>query len=75
MTLNDLRGRSRRLEALGLGLAKEVTIVRPGNDPMLRAERQEYLAQIQDALAGVEKARVVLAKAIHRLEGSPGSVG
>ncbi|OAI51271.1 hypothetical protein AYO44_05060 [Planctomycetaceae bacterium SCGC AG-212-F19] len=68
MTITDLHARFRRLDQLGRGLAKEVTIIRPGNDPMLRAERQGYLAAIQDALAGVESARVTLAKAIQRLD-------
>jgi hypothetical protein len=38
--------------------------VRKGNNPMLRAERPEYL---RAALAGVEKARVTLAKATDRI--------
>ena len=60
--------RVRRLDELARGLAKEVTLWREGNDPLLYLERKAYLGAIQDALAGVEAARVVLAKARQRLE-------
>src|SRR5258708_6820827 len=75
MSIADLRARYARLDQLRQGLAKEVLAIRPGNDPMLRAERQAYLGSIQDALDGVEKACVTLAKAIYRLERSPWQQG
>ena len=68
MNLEDLTARVRRLDELGRGLAKEVALWRKGDDPLLYLERKAYLAAIQDALAGVEAARVVLAKVCQRLE-------
>jgi hypothetical protein len=66
----DERGigeRVRRLYALAGGLAKEVVLIRQGNDPLLYLERRAYLAALRDALAGVEGARVVLARARQRM--------
>lgn len=65
--MSDLQGRLRRLEELSRGLAKEVALWKGGNDPLLYLERREYLNAIQDALAGVEAARVVLARAVQRI--------
>jgi hypothetical protein len=45
------------------------------NDPLLYLERRAYLGAIRDALAGVEEARVVLAKARQRLERERGERG
>jgi hypothetical protein len=61
-----LEGRVRRLEVLSRGLAKEVGLWKAGDDPLLYLERRAYLNAIQDALAGLEGARVVLAKALTR---------
>jgi hypothetical protein len=63
----DVTARERRLEELTRGLAKEVALWREGNDPLLYLERKSYLHAIQDALAGVEAARVVMAKAAQRM--------
>jgi hypothetical protein len=71
MNLTDLRARVRRLDELARGLAKEVSLWKGGDDPLLYLERKAYLGAIQDALAGVETARVILAKAHHRLEKEP----
>jgi hypothetical protein len=68
MNLIDLKARVCRLDDLARGLAKEVALWKGGNDPLLYLERKAYLGAIQDALAGVEAARVVLAKARQRLE-------
>jgi hypothetical protein len=68
MNLTDLQARVRRLEQLARGLAKEVTLWKACNDPLLYLERKAYLGAIQDALSGVEEARVTLAKARQRLE-------
>jgi hypothetical protein len=68
MTLKELQARVDRLDQLGRGLSKEVTIWRKGDDPLLYLERKAYLGAIQDALAGVETARVLLAKVCQRLE-------
>jgi hypothetical protein len=64
----DLTARVRRLDELMRGLSKEVSLWKEGNDPLLYPERKAYLEAIQDALAGVEEARVVLAGARQRLE-------
>jgi hypothetical protein len=68
MNETDLQGRVRRLDQLARGLAKEVTLWKAGDAPLLYLERRAYLNAIQDALAGVEAARVVLARARQRLE-------
>jgi hypothetical protein len=68
MNLADLTARVQRLDQLMRGLAKEVALWKEGNDPLLYVERRAYLTAIQDALAGVESARVVLARAQQRLE-------
>jgi hypothetical protein len=52
-------------------MAKEVTLWKAGHDPLLFAERRLYLKAIQDALAGAEAARVVLAGVVKRLERQP----
>ncbi len=71
MTLADLQARVRRLDQLARGLAKEITLWKDCNDPLLYLERKAYLSGIQDALAGVETARVALAKAMQqRIAGS-----
>jgi hypothetical protein len=66
MTLADLAARVRRLDELTRGLAKELALWKDGNDPLLYLERQAYLKAIQEALGGIEAARVVLAKARQR---------
>ena len=57
------------LERLARGLAREVELQRGADDVLLYRERKQYLGAVQDALAGVEAARVVLARAARRLEG------
>jgi hypothetical protein len=69
LCLTDVVARVRRLEELTRGLSREVSLWQEGNDPLLYLERKAYLGAIQDALAGVESARVVLARARQRLEG------
>jgi hypothetical protein len=51
------------------GPAKEEVMVLHCHDALLHRERQDYLKAIREALAGVEAARVALAKAKQRLEG------
>jgi hypothetical protein len=75
MNLADLTARVHRLDVLMRGLAKEVALWKGGNDPLLYGERKAYLKGIQDALAGVEAARVVLARARRRLEDGGGVPG
>jgi hypothetical protein len=66
--VTDVIKRVRRLEDLTRGLSREVAMWKEGNDPLLYLERRMYLNAIQDALAGVEAARVVLARASQRLQ-------
>ena len=75
MKLHDLTARVRRLDELSRELAKAVVLWKECNDPLLYPERRAYLGAIRDALAGVEEARVVLAKARQRLEREGGQRG
>ena len=68
MNLPDLSARCRRLESLSIGLMREHARIAEGNDPLLYLERQAYLAAVRAAVSGLESARVVLAKARHRME-------
>jgi hypothetical protein len=69
ISVTDVVKRVRRLEELTRGLSREVALWKEGNDPLLYLERRSYLNAIQDALAGVEAARVVLARASQRMQG------
>jgi hypothetical protein len=68
ITWQQIEARVKRLNALSMGLAREGTHWRENRDdnPLLFVEVREYLKAIRDALAGVESARVVLAKATDR---------
>jgi hypothetical protein len=68
MDTDGITRRIGRLDELSRGLAKEVVLMKTANDPLLYLERKAYLTAIQDALAGVETARVALARARQRLE-------
>jgi hypothetical protein len=68
LCVEQVRGRYGRLEALSVGLAKEMTLVRQGEDPLLYLERKAYLMALGDALSGVEDARVTLVKALRRID-------
>jgi hypothetical protein len=67
MTVIDLQRRIIRLEELSRGLSLEDVLWRQAQDPLLYLERRAYLDAIRDALAGVESARVLLAKACLRI--------
>ena len=72
MGVKELAARERRLDELARGLAAEVALLKSGGDGedvLLTRERKAYLEAVHDALAGVETARVVLAKARQRREG------
>jgi hypothetical protein len=68
MNAADISARVRRLDELARGLAVELYNVGKADDPMLYVERREYLAAMRRVQAGVEEARVVLAKARQRME-------
>ena len=50
----------------------DLTEIWERDDPFLYLERRAYLEVIQQAWGGIEEARVVLVKAVHRLQGYPG---
>src|SRR4051794_11793365 len=52
LSVDEQRARYDRLEALSMGLAKEVVIIGKGNDPLLYLERRAYVAALRDAVAG-----------------------
>jgi hypothetical protein len=68
LTLADLKARIVRLGRLERGFAREIGLQRGAEDELLFRERRQYLTAIQDALAGAEEARVVLAGVVKRLE-------
>ena len=67
ITLKDVSGRVRRLEQLTRGLAREVMLWKECNDPLLYLERKAYLEALQNGLAELDEARVVLVRAQERL--------
>ena len=67
MTLEDIAARVKRLEALPIGMAKEIVTWKECNDPLLHLERKAYLEGIRDALDGIETARIALVTAKQRL--------
>jgi hypothetical protein len=67
MTLEDIAARVKRLEALSIGMAKEIVTWKECNDPLLYLERKAYLEGIRDAWGGIETARVALVQAKQRL--------
>jgi hypothetical protein len=69
LELADIKARVARLDRLARGLAKEVGLQRRAEDVLLFRERRQYLRAIQEALAGADAARVVLAGVVRRLEG------
>jgi hypothetical protein len=69
LTLADIKARVERLERLALGLAREAAPQPGAVDLLLYRERKQYLAAVRDAQAGVEAARVVLARAVRRMGG------
>jgi hypothetical protein len=71
MNLTDMRARMQRLAKLAQGLAQEASLWRKCNAPVLYVHRLEYMEGIQDAVSGLEKARVALAKMIQEEETKP----
>jgi hypothetical protein len=67
--LRHLKARIGRLDRLARGLAKEVELQRGAEDVLLFRERKQYLAAVQDALAGADAARVVLEGVVKRMGG------
>jgi hypothetical protein len=69
MSVADIMRRIERLDRLARGFSLEVGRWKGANDPLLYRERKAYLGAVQNALAGVEEARVVLARVVRRIEG------
>lgn len=69
LDLKGVAGRMDRLAALSLKFGAEVLRFRKGgNDPLLYVERRAYIEALQAAIAGLETARVALARIRMRLE-------
>jgi hypothetical protein len=69
MGLADMKARIERLDKVARGFSLEVGRWKGAADPLLFRERKAYLGAVQDALAGVEAARVVLVGVVRRIEG------
>jgi hypothetical protein len=68
MNLRSLRARIQRLDELARGVARELVTWKKCDDPLLRAERLEYLDGMSRFYSGLEASRVCLAKACQRLQ-------
>jgi hypothetical protein len=64
---DDLRKRLAALE-VWRSLAKEKAVIRLADDPLLPAERRHDLCALDEAAFGVEAARLILARALVRLQ-------
>jgi hypothetical protein len=63
MTADNLAARARRLDRLVRGFMKEVVLIREADDPLLYLERLAYVEALREAVAGLERGRVTLARA------------
>ena len=71
-TLKDMRARVVRLEQVARENAEEANLIEDAERTLLLpGERKQYLNAIYDAIAGLEAARVVMQKAVKRVEKSP----
>ena len=71
-TLKSMRARVVRLEQVARENAEEANLIKDAERTLLLpGERKQYLNAIYDAIAGLEAARVVMAKAVKRVEKSP----
>jgi hypothetical protein len=68
MNLQSLRARMQHLDELARGVARELVAWQKCDDPLLQAERVEYLDGISRFYSGLEAARVCLAKVCRRLQ-------
>ena len=71
-TLKSMRARVVRLEQVARENAQEANLIKDAEQSvLLPGERKQYLSAIYDAIAGLEAARVVMQKAVKRVERSP----
>jgi hypothetical protein len=73
MTADNRAARARRLDRLVRGLRKEVVVIGEADDPLLYLERLAYVEALRGAVAGLEGARVTLARALQRLRDGGGA--
>jgi len=66
--LRIIKPRVVRLKELLAELGQDFTLWQEVDSPLLDGERRAYLRGIQEAIAGVDEASVVLARAIQRIE-------
>ena len=66
--LRNIKQRLPRLRELVAELIREVLVVKMADGPLLDGEKRAYLVGIQEAIAGLDQARLVLGKAIRRIE-------
>jgi hypothetical protein len=70
--LKSMRARVVRLERVARELSEEAERVKDAEQSeLLPAERKACLNAVYDGIAGLEAARVVMAKAVKRIEDSP----
>jgi hypothetical protein len=69
MSVADIKARIERLDKLARGFSVEVGRWKGAADPLLYRDRKAYRGAVQDALAGVDALRVVLAGVVRRIEG------
>jgi hypothetical protein len=66
--LHTIKPRIPRLRKLVAELIQDVLIAKTAESPLLDGERRAYLIGIQEAIAGLDEASVVLGKAVKRIE-------
>jgi hypothetical protein len=66
--LRRIKQRLPRLREMVAELILDVLTVKKVDGPLLDGEKQAYLVGIEDAIARLDQARVVLGKAIRRIE-------
>jgi hypothetical protein len=66
--LPHIKARVERLHQLAVNLGKEVNAQGNAEGPLSSQEQRQYLKRLQDGLAGLNDARVVLERAVKRLE-------
>jgi hypothetical protein len=73
MTVDNLAARARRLDRLVRGFMKEAVLIGDADDPLLYLERLAYVEALRGAVAGLEGARVALARALQRIRDGQGA--
>jgi len=68
LQLQNIKPRIPRLRELVAELVQDYLLVQSQESPLLDGERRAYLIGIQEAIAGLDQARVVLGKAVRRIE-------